>query len=398
MQLMGIVMIIIDEKCTGCMACVQICPVKALSVCRSEDGFDYPRLTGNCIGCGKCLSVCPKENAVKSNEAITVYAGSDNRSSVIEKSASGGFFYAAAEAIINIGGVVFGCAWNSKNEAEHIRVVKFDELAKLQGSKYVQSRIGNTFAEAKKDLENGLSVLFSGTPCQIAGLKGFLSVEYSNLFTLDLVCHGVPSQQFLDTYLAQVELNSGATVSEISFRDKQINGWALIGSIKFKNIKHRSIVIHPGNSFYYYYFDTGNIYRPSCYTCKYASPERVGDITIGDYWGIEKEKDIQHKLPIINGVSMVMVNTTTGEDLISRIGTNMILYQTEKKLAFIENTQLTKPVSLEKKDLQLIEMANQGKADMLQKKYKERIGLRRYIMTLRVMCPKRIKYWLKERL
>lgn len=184
-------MIEVNDECTGCMACVQACPARALSVCHGEFSFYYPRLTGSCTECGKCKAVCPKGTGSTLFDPLVVYAGIHRSHHVLQNSSSGGFFHAAAESVISSGGAVYGCAWSSENKAEHIRVDRVSDLPRLQGSKYVQSFVGSAYIEARKDLDEGREVLFSGTPCQVAGLRSYLGKDHENLLTLDLVCHGV---------------------------------------------------------------------------------------------------------------------------------------------------------------------------------------------------------------
>ena len=212
---------------------------------------------------------------------------------------------------------------------------RVSDLPRLQGSKYVQSFVGSAYIEARKDLDEGREVLFSGTPCQVAGLRSYLGKDHENLLTLDLVCHGVPSQRFLDSYLSWMEDRCGSRLQSVVFRDKGVNGWASIGSITCEGNPPHKEIIHPGNSYYYYLFDTGNVLRPSCYACKYATPKRIGDITIGDFWGVEKLIQVGAVAQVENGVSLIMVNTSAGKRMIDRVSRNMLLIEVEKTLRFV---------------------------------------------------------------
>ncbi len=203
----------------------------------------------------------------------------------LSQSTSGGAFYAFAQYVINLGGVVFGAAFLKDFEVCHICAKTLEDLKKLQKSKYVQSRIGDTYVQARTFLEQGQIVLFSGTPCQIAGLKSFLGKEYENLLTVDLICHGVPSNQLLKEYIKQLEKDYG-TLSEIQFRDKA-NGWGNV-SVSYQLQTEKKVIRYYDDAYYYgfgqYYF-----LRPSCYECQFRKMRSGADITVGDYWGIRKE-------------------------------------------------------------------------------------------------------------
>ena len=196
------------SKCSGCHACSSICPKKCISLVADEEGFLYPKVNEKeCLNCNLCEQVCPFLNpiGISKDEAPIAYAAKNLDEGTRTKSSSGGVFTAIAEHVIGQGGIVFGSAFDSPYNVVHIGVQKKDELQRLRGSKYVQSKIGNTYQEAKEALVSGRVVLFTGTPCQIGGLKAFLKKDYPNLYTQDLICHGVPSPKIFKEYKKFIE-------------------------------------------------------------------------------------------------------------------------------------------------------------------------------------------------
>lgn len=238
-------MINIEDKkeCCGCSACVQRCPKQCIVMKEDEEGFLYPVVDKEvCIDCGLCEQVCPVLRQREEREPLEVYAAFNKNEEVRMQSSSGGIFTALAEPIIKEGGVVFGARFNEDWEVVHDYVETVEGLSAFRGSKYVQSRIGCTFSQAEQFLKQGRKVLFSGTPCQIAGLKLFLRKEYENLLSVDFICHGVPSpgvwRQYLNEFIVYqgnkkkisffpskpIILNSIRDISRIEFRNKRL-GW-----------------------------------------------------------------------------------------------------------------------------------------------------------------------------
>ena len=195
-------MLIVDySRCTACGACVQVCPQQCIAMKENEDGFCYPSVNSlMCIECGRCESVCPIHDK-NEKRSFKVYAAVNKDENALEAASSGGLFCAIAEWTLKKEGVVYGCAYTDGMKASHIRIDSFASLHSLFGSKYVQSDTNNSFISAKKDLAEGRWVVFSGTPCQIAGLRCFLGKEYERLITVDIICHGFPSQAYFDKYI-----------------------------------------------------------------------------------------------------------------------------------------------------------------------------------------------------
>lgn len=308
----------IIDYCTGCRACEQICPHSAMSMQPNAEGFlesfiDYIK----CVDCGLCRLVCPQNIKPKLNDPIKVYAVRDKNDSEIHISASGGAFAAAARTILTNGGIVVGAVYNDDMTVSHIVVDNMENLHKLQSSKYVQSNTESTFREVKKLLKSGKNVLYSGTPCQIAGLKGFLRKDYENLYTMDLICHGVASPKLFAKYLEWLGGKMGGKIVYYDFRDKS-TGWGLDYMTKTKTkTKTMPCSLDP----YYYHFLKGDTYRESCYRCQYSQKNRVGDITIGDYWGIEKEYPYFYST---KGVSCALINTPKGQHLWEQISQEFV--------------------------------------------------------------------------
>lgn len=303
-------------ECCGCGACRNICPNDAIYFENDEHGYIYPRIQKDkCVSCGLCNTVCPIKKDAVINTPIKAYAVALNDCSTLKKSASGGAFAGIAKYILDQNGVVYGAAYGENQYVHHICISSNNDLGKLQDSKYVQSDIEKTYKDVKEKLREGKLVLFSGTPCQIAGLKLFLRRDYDSLYTIDLICHGVPSfQLFHDGIYSYI--NDGEKILELSFRDKA-SGWGTEGYILTDK---RRYVFNELKSSYYYYFTDSSLNRDSCYGCKYSSDKRPGDFTIGDYWHIGTahpsfEKTIIEK----NGVSCVLINTKKGIDLFTEV-------------------------------------------------------------------------------
>ena len=336
--------IVIDnlKDCCGCAACLNICPKDAISMIEDKAGFIYPKVdTDLCVDCGMCKRVCAfnKRNSGETEEP-QVYAAVINDRSTLEKSSSGGVFSALANTVLGEGGVVFGAAWGKDFSLSHIAAKTPEEFEKLRGSKYVQSNIGTTFREVKSHLDAGKSVCYSGTPCQISGLKSYLGKDYENLFTIDIICHGVPSLKMLKDDLKFVSGKSPDELTNVKFRDKSY-GWGTKGSLTADDKK---IKYNAGTSPYYFYFLKGEVYRESCYNCRFPSEKRQGDITLGDYWGIKT--DLLKKLGDINpdlGVSCVLVNTEKGKNWLNSAKNSLSLTVSDRKSVERRNGQLTKP-------------------------------------------------------
>lgn len=349
-------MILYKEKkdCSGCGACANICPKNAISMDEDEYGFVYPSVDQTkCIQCGACIKVCDLKRNEKAENLLSKcfwVVRKDNEK--LLKSTSGGVFSTIAEKILNDGGSVFGCTAERQEKGfriYHRMVDNITDMDLLRGSKYVQSDAQVCYGEIKKLLQQGKKVLFCGTPCQVAGLKNFLLKEYENLFTIDLICHGTPNQKFFNSFISFLEEKEHINITQFNFRKKYKNrdtNTFFYLDLNLKSGKHKKIFCKLAS--YYGLFLKGDIYRDSCYQCKYACPNRVGDITLGDGWGIDKLHpeylDTQGgKIQSIYGCNSMMVNTVKGQTLLELMKNEVILYESCYEEISKHNHQLIAP-------------------------------------------------------
>lgn len=296
------------KNCCGCNACVQACPKHCIKMQEDSEGFLYPVVDReSCIDCGLCERVCPVINQNEPQKPVVTLAAVNSDESVRLASSSGGIFTLLAERTIDNGGVVFGAAFDENWDVKHICIDSKSELPKLRGSKYVQSTIGNCYKEAITHLSAGKEVLFSGTPCQIAGLKRFLHKEYKNLKTVDVVCHGAPSPMVWRMYLDEVSsMYNIAQITDIKFRDKT-EGWKNFSlSIKYKDKGGAEKTFREtlNENVFMRCFLSNLCLRPSCYACPVRNGKSGSDITLADLWGAE---NICPGLDDDKGVSLVLL-------------------------------------------------------------------------------------------
>ncbi len=331
------------HQCTGCQYCRLICPQSAIiMVPNKEQGFLYPAINEIlCKDCGMCVRHCPSNYSIKPNEyRQKVYAGWIKRKEERNFSTSGGVFVALAEYILNENGVVFGVEWDKINYgAKHSYCEKIEDLKKYQGSKYVQSDVGNSYKEVKSLLDNGRLVLFSGTPCQVAALRCYLNKEYDRLFTIDIVCHGVPSTKVLKKNIGEIEKEQGAKLENLRFRHKTPD--QLYTSMRYEFSDGTVMMQSVYKSYYFRGFVNNYFLREACYNCKYSNTQRVGDITLSDFWAYypNKLKFYQYR----KGVSMILINNDKGNILFNRVKHNLVFEESELTLAIQGNRNLKLP-------------------------------------------------------
>ncbi len=329
------------EICTGCGACVQCCPTHVITMKQDEEGFLYPEINfEKCTNCGLCRKLCPAANKIKDTlQHPQAFAATIQRDDIREASSSGGVFTALAESIITIGGVVFGAAFDENMHVIHKVSRTKQELADLRGSKYVQSELGDAYQEAEKFLESGVPVLFTGTPCQIGGLYAYLKKEYENLYTQDFICHGVPSPAVWESYIKFREAASASKTRRTFFRHKKY-GW-----------KKYSVLFEFSNNTEYLQVLTEDLYmrgflahlylRPSCSMCSFKQVHRCSDITLADFWGIEK---IRPEINDDKGLSLVMLQSEKGRKLFESIKNNLTYEKVDFCTAILDNPSYYKSV------------------------------------------------------
>ncbi len=360
-----------ERECTACGSCVQKCPKNCISLEKDANGFLLPRVQAeNCIHCGLCNRVCPLEQEkIAKTPQSRVFACVHEDPEMLSLATSGGVFGALATHVLEQGGVVYGCAYTGHLQATHIRVETKDALRRLYGSKYLQSNVANTFRECETDLKAGRRVLYSGTPCQIAGLKQFLQTRYSNLLTVDIVCHGVASQDYFDKFIAYLEEKAGATCTDYSFRSKKNAGWSVAGMADFQkpNGNHFQKKQYYFSNYYYYHYLSCSVYRESCYSCKYASLQREGDITLGDFWGIE---GLSIPLSVEKGCSLVLANNAAAADLLEQLPLEMT--EVPMETAVKHNHQLSAPSQPRLDREELLRAHREDPADLIQRNFQRR--------------------------
>lgn len=324
-----------NNSCTGCGACHNICPRKCIKMIENKEGILVPSIDKQkCINCNLCIQTCPENNKIDFYSPLKVYAAWSLDENIRKNSASGGIAYEIYKYVIENGGVAFGTKFNEKIELEHTIATTLEQVKEFCGSKYVQSNIGKSYSDVKKCLKENKEVVFIGTPCQISGLKSFLKgIDTKNLLTIDLICHGVPPQKYLKDYINYLPISK--KVEDISFRGR--NNWYFTAYCKNEIIYKK----HNKEDLYYRAFLDGLFYRENCYNCKYARKERVGDITLGDFWGLGKK--VKFDYPIEDGVSVILVNTDKGNKTIESLSKKIFMEERTIEEAVEGNAQLKQP-------------------------------------------------------
>ena len=333
-------MIRVPFNCTGCHACVSVCPNNCIAMVVNEEGFSFPEInTSKCIQCNLCDRICPVTNEQVKSTHTQAYGIKNKNETERRDSSSGGVFSLLAEQILVHGGVVFGAAYNDDFAVQHIAVRDKKDLSRLRNAKYTQSMIGNSFKEIETLLKSGRKVLFSGTPCQCSGLKQFLRKEYDNLLLVDLICHGVPSPKVWQMYINYRSLkeNNGKRPVRINMRSKK-TGWSHYGySTEFDYGDGKISQIENGHDLFMKAF-VGNIcLRSSCSDCKMKGVERCTDFTLGDYWGIWNQHP---EFDDNKGTSVVFVHTQKGREILEQLSDKMDCLKVDIEDAYKENGSL----------------------------------------------------------
>lgn len=330
------------KGCYGCRVCELKCPTNCISMKENKNGFLSPIVEEDkCVGCGICIKKCQvfseKNKPLKDLSYVLQSKEIDN----LEKSASGSFFYTVAKTAYEDNVNVFGCIFDEQLKPIIKKALSIDDIEKMCGSKYVESDVLDTYAEVEQLLKDDKAVIYSGLPCQIAGLKNFLMKDYDNLVTIDLICHGTPSRKLFNNYIEYLEKKYNDKVKNIVFRSKKNIPW---GRYAEKIVFSKKEILVPSNvDLYYSAFFSNNAFKDSCYSCVYAKGNKVSDITIGDAWG-EKLSNVDSK-----GLSCIIINSNKGN----------IFFEKYKDLFKYKNTTFE---SLAKNNKQLLEPSQRTKS------------------------------------
>ena len=332
------------QRCSSCGACINICPVKAITY--GQDGYGFTKPVVNeeaCIDCGKCISACPFRNELCGNEVKEAYATINKDGNERYQGSSGGIFSILAKNTLKYGGRIYGCTMDNDFNVKHISVDQKKDIRLLTRSKYVQSFMGSVYQNVRKDLQEGKRVLFVGTPCETVALRSFVrntKIATENLIVVDVVCHGVPNQELFSDYVENLGAKYDSTVEKFEFRAKKKidNGMNCFFSFALSNGK-KYLKNWPEDSFNYYYM-TGAIYRESCYVCPFASLSRQSDITLCDYWNFEEYHDEFKKTAT---VSAVLLNTEKGVEVFDAIKHEVTAVPTSVENVASHNSCLVKP-------------------------------------------------------
>ena len=315
------------SQCTGCTACASICPRQCIQMKKDDAGFEYPELIEQsaCVACGACERICPvlaNKKTEESHSSTFAYAAFSINDSLRMESSSGGVFSELAVVILQLGGIIYGASYDDEGVVRHTGIEAQKELGKLRGAKYSQSILGDSFLTLKKQLDSGRTVLFSGTPCQVAGLRAFLKRDYDNLVCIDFVCHGIPSPMVWEKYVryrSQID-NGDMFPQHINLRNKE-SGWSNYAySVEFTYADNTRYLCKNGDDPFMRLFVNDYILRESCSNCHFKGYKRVSDITLGDFWGIW---NIDPEMDDDKGTSLILTHTAKGENMMNAVAGNI---------------------------------------------------------------------------
>ncbi|HCB96140.1 MAG TPA: hydrogenase [Ruminococcus sp.] len=348
------------KDCCGCTACMSACPKKCISMVEDNEGFKYPVVNMDlCVNCGLCEKVCPIINTQTNGKDMpnTAYVVRNNDPEIVKNSTSGGAVTAFCEEILSQNGIIFGGAFDKDFNVCHSSAETVQELSKFRSSKYVQSDLGNTFSEVKKSLDSGRIVMFSGTPCQVEGLKNFLRKPYDNLFTVDFVCRAVPSPYVWKKYREYMESKFDSKITYANFREKTYGYHSANLTLRFANGK-KSIENTNTDYMLKSFFD-GICSRPSCYDCKFRKETRVSDLTVFDCWDITRYvKDLEDD---DKGYTAVIIQSHKGAEMLKKVSDKLTVYPADVNLLFHKDGHMAFQNPQCHKDRKLyFEMLNSG--------------------------------------
>lgn len=334
-----------QNQCTGCFACKAACPVNCISEAQTAEGFYYPQISlKSCINCKKCESVCPvlskaacSDHHAAQPEAHGAYSLDPE---IRQRSSSGGVFSELARHILAQNGVVYGAELDRDELCRHVRISELNELGRLRGAKYLQSRLADCYSSVQRDLDSGKKVLFAGTPCQVAGILRYLKKPYTNLLTIDFVCHGVGSPKAFACYREELEKTKRSELTGVSFRDKH-SGW-----------KNYSVALHYadgslthtvfGTDPYMKAYLSNLSLRSSCFDCAFKSLNRCSDLTLADYWGLDK---LHPQYDDDLGCSFVLLHSEAGQSLFSTVLPRLFVFDASTEALIRYNPACIRSVS-----------------------------------------------------
>ncbi len=353
------------NKCTGCTACMNICPKGAIEMVEDNEGFKYPLINQDkCIDCGLCKRTCPILNT-KRNESINkCYVGYNNDSNERLNASSGSVFSLVANYVLDNNGIVIGAAFDDNNHLKHVAVEKKEDLDPLRKSKYLQSDLDHIFTYIKEQIKSR-KVLFIGTPCQVAGIKSFIK-KSDNLITIDLFCYGVPSPKLFEKYIKELEEKNNDKLVNYDFRDKS-TGWKKHSNrAKFEN---KEIVISRYKNKYMKLFLSDIALRKSCYNCNFKLGNKYSDITLGDFWCVKKHYPEMYNK---EGVSAIIINTDEGKVIFDNIKNYMTYKTCNIKETISGNQSLIKSATLPQKRELFFKELETTNINALEKKYRKK--------------------------
>lgn len=349
------------KYCTGCTACASACPKGCITMAADEDGFLCPTVDHEkCVECGLCKKSCPIISPLNMGEKEPkAYAAYSTDEEMRLSSSSGGIFTELSRIVLKNGGTVFGAAYNDEFEVIHICVETEADLAKLRGAKYAQSDLRGIFAEVKTHLKKGQQVLFSGTPCQVGGLKAFLRKDYENLVTVDFVCHSVPSPMAWKEYVKyRAEHDNGGRLPVFIDLRSKMTGWSRYKYSNLFDYGKSNHISRSGESLYMKLFVGGYISRESCVNCQFKGYSRVSDLTIGDFWGIW---DIAPEMDDNKGTSVVLVQSERGSKLLDKIAGKLIAKEVTLEEAGQQNQSMLETAETNARSADAFELIRSGR-------------------------------------
>lgn len=377
--------IVEKNKCTGCTACQNVCPKNAIKMVENFEGFKYPIIDQNkCINCGLCKKTCPVLNTKSNYSMNKCFVGYAKNSEYRINSSSGGIFTIIANYFLENNGIVIGATFTEQKKLKHVAITDKKDLNKLKGSKYLQSDLESIFKYVKDELSSH-KVLFVGTPCQVAGLKAYIKNDNSNLFCIDLICHGVPSQKLFSKYISELEEKNNDKITNYNFRDKKTGWESYSNTITFKD-KIISEVNYDNE--YMKIFLSNIALRNSCYNCNFKLGNKYSDITLGDFWGIKKfHPEMYNK----EGVSAIIINTEKGLSIFDLVNKNLNYKECEISEILSENSSLNYSSEIHSKRDAFFEELDTHDITSLSRKYTSKPLYTRIIKKIKRYVKKIIK-------